>query len=339
MYKKHFGFTSKPFNLTPDPDTIFMSETHQEGLAILTYGVKSNKGFLVLTGDVGTGKTTLLQKLVTTLDGHVHYCLLNNPTLTRDEFFTYLASQYGLLWTGNKAEFLDTFDEFLKTCFANNERVLLIIDEAHVLPVNLLEEIRLLSNLDVAGQNIFSIFLVGQPELNSRMSDDSLLPLRQRIGIRFHLERFTAEETLQYILFRLRHAGARHFHIFSDEAVAKIFMVSKGTPRLINIVCDHALLTAFAQGVTMIDAEIIDECIEELHFPGEENPLPVMVEEEPSGLLRFFQTYKQPMLLALLIVLLLLALIVPLGKNSPLGYFFPETWITNIQRLFGSLGG
>lgn len=275
MYTKYYGLARKPFALTPDPSVVFMSETHQEGLAILKYGILSKKCFLVLTADVGSGKTTLLQALVNSLEQDVHLCLLNNPILYRDEFFSYIAKKLGLHWDGNKAMFLIEFGNLLKQCYSRDERVLLIFDEAHVLPVDLLEEIRLLSNLEEKGQDVLSIFLVGQPELNERMSDDRLLPLRQRIGIRFHLNRFTLEETRQYILFRLRHAGARHFNIFSEEAIAVIHRVSQGTPRLINIICDHALLTGFAENKPVIGAELIEESVEDLHFPGEDNPLPV----------------------------------------------------------------
>ncbi len=284
MYTKYFGLARKPFALTPDPSVVFLSETHQEGLAILKYGILSKKCFLVLTADVGSGKTTLLQALVNALEQDVHLCLLNNPILHRDEFFSYIAKKLGLQWDGNKAMFLIEFGNLLKKCFENDERVLLIFDEAHVLPVDLLEEIRLLSNLEEKGQDVLSIFLVGQPELNERMSDDRLLPLRQRIGIRFHLHRFTQDETRQYILFRLRSAGARHLNIFSEEAMAMIHKMSQGTPRLINIICDHALLTGFAESKPVIGAELIEESVDDLHFPGEENPLPVAASAKSGGL-------------------------------------------------------
>lgn len=283
MYTKYYGLAKKPFALTPDPAVVFLSETHQEGLAILKYGILSKKCFLVLTADVGSGKTTLLQALVEALEQDVHLCLLNNPILYRDEFFSYIANKLGLPWDGNKAMFLIEFGNLLKKCYDRNERVLLIFDEAHVLPVDLLEEIRLLSNLEEQGQDVLSIFLVGQPELNERMSDDRLLPLRQRIGIRFHLQRFTPDETRQYILFRLRCAGARHMNIFSNEAMALIHKMSHGTPRLINIICDHALLTGFAENKPVVGPDLIAESVDDLHFPGEGNPLPVAASAQRGG--------------------------------------------------------
>ncbi len=331
MYRKYYGFTSKPFDLAPNPDQVFMSETHQEALAILRYGVIAKKGFLVLTGDVGTGKTTLLQVLVRSLDMEVHCCLLNNPALSRDEFFSFLAHQYNLSWEGNKALFLLAFADFLKQCHNRDERVLLIIDEAHMLPVEMLEEIRLLSNQDISGQDVFSIFLVGQSELNERMSDDRLLPLRQRIGIRFHLERFSRQETAQYISYRLRAAGGQHMEIFSEEAVNLIYKVSKGTPRLINIVCDHALLTGFADERPVIDASLVRECVEELRFPGEETPLPVATRQKrkrPSGLWLFILV-----VLVAAAVLLLLEIIPRTRAFSPLQGVLPQEWLQWLHRL------
>ncbi|WP_457573507.1 ExeA family protein [Desulfolithobacter sp.] len=316
-----------------------MSETHQEALAILRYGVISSKGFLVLTGDVGTGKTTLLQALVASLDTRVHICLLNNPVLEREEFFTYIGHYFGLTFQGNKAAFLLAFTEFLTRCQEHGEKVLLIVDEAHVLPVELLEEIRLLSNQDRQGREVLSIFLVGQPELNIRMADDRLLPLRQRIGMRFHLQPFNARETRQYILFRLRRAGARHLDLFSDEAMELIFNASKGTPRLINIICDHALLTGFAMEKPMIDRVVILECIDELHFPGEETSLPLPVQKKTTS--RYRELAGRGLTVLLLLVLgLVMVEAVPLFREySPLQFVLPPQWRDTIHLFLDRLAG
>ena len=325
MYTKYYGLAKKPFALTPDPAVVFMSEAHQEGLAILKYGILSKKCFLVLTADVGSGKTTLLQALVSSLEEDVHLCLLNNPILQRDEFFSYIAKKLGLEWDGNKAMFLIEFGILLKRCFDRGERVLLIIDEAHVLPVDLLEEIRLLSNLDEKGQDVLSIFLVGQPELNERMSDDRLLPLRQRIGIRFHLNRFNLEETRQYILFRLRAVGARHLNIFSEEAIAVIHKASQGTPRLINIICDHALLSGFSESKPVIGVELIKESIDDLHFPGEDTPLPVAMPVRPKGV---HSTIFFGLIVVVISFVFLLLEILPATRGfSFLSKVLPESWL------------
>ncbi|PID71895.1 MAG: AAA family ATPase [Desulfobulbus propionicus] len=343
MYRQYYGLSKKPFKLTPDSKVVFRSEAHQEALAILKYGVLGKKGFLVLTANVGLGKTTLLEALVASLGPDTRLCLLNNPLLYRDEFFSYLAEKLDLPWDGNKAMFLLAFDELLKKAYAAGERILLIVDEAHVLPVDLLEEIRLLSNLDVKGQDVLSIFLVGQPELNELMSDERLLPLRQRVGIRFDLKPFGLNETKQYILFRLRHAGARHLHIFTDEAVEQIYKVSKGTPRLINIVCDHALLTGFAENTPVINAELIRECVEDLHFPGEGNPLPVGEFSNRSEDYRKYAFIGAAVLLLVCVVLLGLEFFPQFFGNASLFEFLPnviQQWINTIMAIvFGGNSG
>lgn len=268
MYESYYGLTSKAFDLIPDPDKVFMSEAHEEALAILRYGVIDRKGFLLLTGGVGTGKTTLLQLLVKSLDAKVHLCLIANPTLALNDFYYYLAAKYGLReYEGNKAKFLLDFAEFLKRCRENNERVLLVIDEAHVLPVELLEEIRLLSNQEYLDFGVMSVFLVGQPELNERLGHERLLPLRQRIGIRFHLQPFSEEETKRYILFRLAKAGVQRGDIFNDEAVRLIHVEGHGVPRLINVICDQAMLAGFAEGKPVIDTIIIRDCVRDIRIP------------------------------------------------------------------------
>ncbi len=315
MYKAYYGFKEKPFKLTPDSSVVFESDAHQEALAVLKYGVLSKKGFLVLTANVGLGKTTLLAALVNSLGVDVRLCLLNNPILYRDEFFSYLAQKLDLPWDGNKAMFLIAFEEMLQAAYTAGERILLIIDEAHVLPVDLLEEIRLLSNLDTKGQDVLSIFLVGQPELNELMSDNRFLPLRQRIGIRFDLQPFNLQETKQYILFRLRNAGARYLNIFTDNAIGQIHEVSKGTPRLINIVCDHALLTGFAENKTVISRELILECIEDLHFPGEDTPLPLAKPVKQS-----FFSWKKALWVAIAVACTLV------GGAFIVAEFFPQVF-------------
>lgn len=338
MYTKFYGLAKKPFALTPDPAAVFMSETHQEGLAILRYGILSKKCFLLLTAEVGSGKTTLLQALVASLEQDVHLCLLNNPILRRDEFFSYIAKKLGLNWDGNKAMLLIDFGRLLKDCFNKGERVLLIFDEAQVLPVDLLEEIRLLSNLEEKGQDVLSIFLVGQPELNERLNDERLLPLRQRIGIRFHLERFSPEETRQYILFRLRHAGARHLDLFSAEALAAIHRVSQGTPRLINIICDHALLSGFAENKPVIGADLIQESVEDLYLPGANNPPPVAPARASLGPGRL-AVFLGLALLGIGALLLLLEILPMTREFSILHLLLPASWLDGLHQLTGTTGG
>jgi general secretion pathway protein A len=268
MYKRYYGLQRNPFELLPDSETLFLSETHKEGLATLRYGILSKKGFLLLTGGVGTGKTTLINVLVKSVKSVVNVCVLSNPLLSSEEFFLYIASELGLPFT-NKVHFLREFSQFLKNKQKKYKRTLLIFDEAQALPVDLLEEIRLLSNLSGDHLDTLSIFLVGQPELLERLAHPRLLPLRQRIGIRFHLTPFSQQDTKQYIFFRLNKAGAVNLQLFSEQAIEIIFQTTHGNPRLINVLCDHALISGFSQEELSIDEEIILECIQELHLPGD----------------------------------------------------------------------
>lgn len=268
MYSSYYGFKEKPFELAPNASYVYMSETHKEGLATLRYGVIANKGFLLLTGGVGVGKTTILNALLRMVKKQVLVCLLNNPTLSKNEFYHFLASKFGLSYNDNKSHFILQFTDFLTHCHERNEKVLLIIDEAQAFTIELLEEIRLLFNL--AGEyNVLSIFLVGQPEIREQLATAQLLPLRQRIGIRYDIKPLSRADTEQYIHFRLNRAGAGSARIFTDGAIDTIHYASNGNPRLINIICDHSLISGFARDLKVINKELILESIEEIRLPGE----------------------------------------------------------------------
>ncbi|MCB2173686.1 Flp pilus assembly complex ATPase component TadA [bacterium] len=271
MYRRFYGLTNKPFELSPDSELIYLSDVHREALATLRYGVISDKGFLMLTGGIGTGKTTILNSLLKMVRDKVRICLLNNPTLTRQEFYYFLATKLGLHYAGNKGDFILKFSELLEECARKKEKILFIIDEAQVFPLKLLEEVRLLSN-QAGEQNVLSIFLVGQPELQDVLAHPRLLPLRQRIGINYHLKELERNDTAHYIAFRLHKAGAPSAGLFSEEAIDTIHQASMGNPRLINIICDHALISGFAKDSKQIDRDIIVECLEELRFSGEGGP-------------------------------------------------------------------
>jgi general secretion pathway protein A len=270
MYRKFYGLDHNPFDLTPDGKLLYASDAHREGIAMLRYGVIANKGFLVLTGGVGTGKTTILNSLLGKLNTKALLCVLNNPTLTRHEFYHYLGKKLNLTYAGNKAEFILQLSRLLSTCRRNGEKVLIIIDEAHAFPVKLLEEVRLLSN-HAGTRNVFSIFLIGQPELQERLAHPRLLPLSQRIGIRYHLPELTSEDTPQYIAYRLNMAGAANTQLFSEHAIMAIHEASRGNPRLINVICDHALVSGFTKDMNQIDQRVILECLDEIRLPGEKS--------------------------------------------------------------------
>ena len=265
MYTTFYQLSRKPFELSPDPGVIFLSETHQEALSVLRYGVLNRKGFLQLTGNVGTGKSTLLQSLIRSLDSKAHLCYIPNPNFTVPEFYYFVGAKFGLdEFDGNKAKFIISLGKFLQQCKENNEYVLLIIDEAQILSLEVLEEVRLISNQEFFDDfGVLSIFLVGQPELNVLLDHRKLLPLRNRIGVTFNIKPLTLEETTAYIQFRLRKAGRRSV-LFSPDAYHAIHRATAGIPRTINILCDNALLAGFADHRGIIDEKIIWECAREL---------------------------------------------------------------------------
>jgi general secretion pathway protein A len=269
MYRKFYGLQQRPFELTPDGSLVYLSEAHREAIATLRYGVIADKSFLLLTGGVGAGKTTILNSLLDMVKQKVRVCVLNNPILRHNEFYHFLEKKLGLSCKGNKGEFIIQFSSLLDRCAKTKEKILLIIDEAQIFPIPLLEEIRLLSNL-AGNRNVLSIFLIGQPELQFKLADPRLLPLRQRIGIRYHLEPLNQYDTAQYILYRLNRAGAENPAIFTKQAIDCIHEASHGNPRLINVICDHALMSGFTEDLILIGPEIILACLEDIRLESEE---------------------------------------------------------------------
>ncbi len=263
MYLQHYNLRTKPFELNTTSRSLYVSESHKEALAILVYAVLSQKGFLLLTGAVGTGKSTLLQILEHKIKHMGKICLVSNPKLNKKEFFFYLAKKLGIRYGGNKAQFLLSFSKYLDKYESAGKKVVLIIDEAHVLSIDLLEEVRLLSNQMGEKPNTLSIFLVGQPELQERLAHPRLLPLRHRIGIKYELTPFSQKDTAQYILFRLQNAGGMG-QLFTKKALDRIHEITKGNPRMINIICDNALLSGYSLDLHTIDKPIIDDCVKEL---------------------------------------------------------------------------
>ncbi len=208
MYTNHFALNEKPFNLTPDPRFLYLSENHKEALAHLIYAVRERKGFIVLTGDVGTGKTTLLNTLISRIDSTIQRAYIVNPNLDIKEFYQFLSHTFNLSFSGSKTDFLLQFEVFLKSCLKEGNNVLLLIDEAQNLKPALLEEIRLLSNMETPQFKLIQIFLVGQEELHRKLNFDSLRQLRQRISVRYHITPLNYSDTEEYIRHRLKIAGS-----------------------------------------------------------------------------------------------------------------------------------
>jgi general secretion pathway protein A len=266
MYLKHFGLKEKPFEITVDPRFLYLSETHKEALAHLVYAVQEKKGFAVITGDAGTGKTTLVQTLISRLDENTRTAFIFNPSLENNsEFLRSICEDLEIQGEkGNKVDCLTRLNQFLLDCFARKENVVVIIDEAHTLAPELLEEIRLLTNLETPSHKLLQVMLLGQSELDKVLSQPRFLALKQRINVRYRLQPLSQKETGEYVTRRLKVAGARTTHLFTAGALKKIYRYSQGIPRVINIVCDNALTNGYAGGKKMIDAGIIREVIFDL---------------------------------------------------------------------------
>ena len=265
MYEKFYHFREKPFNVTPDPRFFYLGEHHEEALAHLTYGISERKGFIVITGEVGTGKTTLIHTLLERLNGSVKTALIFNPNLTLQDFFLSLLNEFDLkVEAPTKANFLIEFNNFLIGCLKKNENVVLIIDEAQNLTPSVLEEIRLLLNLETSNDKLLQVVLAGQPELSRKLNLPELRQLKQRISVRYHIPPLQRREVEEYIIKRLRTAGSQNFSIFTKKAIDEIFNYSRGIPRLINVLCDNSLLVGYATEQTRIDHKIIRECIDDL---------------------------------------------------------------------------
>jgi general secretion pathway protein A len=269
MYLSYYNLNEKPFQISTDPKFLWLGEKHKEALAILTYGILDNKGFLLLTGDVGTGKTTIINTLLNNLDDDVIAAHVPNPDLEHLDFFNFIANVFSIdKKFSTKGEFLNHLSKFLHDAYSKNKKVLLIIDEAQRLKPELLEEIRLLSNIERQDTKLLNIFFVGQKEFNNILIEPENRALRQRITINYYIKPLTENGTKEYIKHRLNIAGSEK-NIFNSSAIGEIFSFSKGFPRLINIICDLALLTGYVKEQKTINELIIKECAKELQIPTE----------------------------------------------------------------------
>lgn len=248
MYTSHFGLTEAPFSITPNPRYLFLSERHREGLAHLLYGIQQPGGFVQLTGEVGTGKTTLCRCLLEQLPPKVDVALILNPRLTAVEFLATVCDELRISYppeTWSVKELVDALYRYLLDAHAQGRRTVLIIDEAQNLPTDVLEQIRLLTNLETASLKLLQIILIGQPELLRILEREKLRQLAQRITARYHLLHFSRRDTSAYIRHRLRVAGGTD-RLFTQAAIRRVHRLSGGVPRVINVICDRALLGAYA---------------------------------------------------------------------------------------------
>ena len=283
MYNAFFGFTESPFNLSPDPAFFFRSEQHEEALANLVYGVQARKGFIVLAGEVGTGKTTMLECLRDYLESqYIEFAFLFNSRVNCEQFFEMIAYDLNLPCARtSKTEVLFALNQLLVEQAQQGRTVVLIVDEAHNLEWDVLEEIRLLGNLENRNGKLLQIILAGQPELDRKLDAPNLRQLKQRIVLRCNLHSFTLRDTVEYIQSRLEKAGMPDQTVFPEELMAEIHLRAQGTPRLINAICDNLLLTAFAEEQKVCTKKMLDEISRDLRleWPGSRRVLARLADE------------------------------------------------------------
>ncbi|HEX9818992.1 MAG TPA: AAA family ATPase [Methylomirabilota bacterium] len=269
VYTAHFGLREAPFRATPDPRFLYSNPVYREAYATLLYGVLQRKGFIALTGEVGTGKTTLLRRLMDQLGASVRFVLFYNTTLSFDETVEFICAELELPVDGlSRVQRLQRLNDLLIAEARQGRNVVLLIDEAQNLGPDVLENLRLISNLETSTEKLLQIVLVGQPELDAKLADPALRQVAQRIAVRSRLEPLPDDEIERFIDHRLRQCGRTCRAIFTAEAVERVTACSNGVPRLINILCDGALLTAYGAGMRRVTGSIVDEVASMLKLPG-----------------------------------------------------------------------
>lgn len=280
MYENYYGFTDKPFNLTPDSKFFYASAKHEEALNCLLLAVSERNGFVVITGEIGSGKTTVCRTLINRLDATTKVALILNTHLGKKELLTTVLEDLGIEYRStSKTHLLSAFNKFLLEQAAKDINVVLIIDEAQNLSPSVIEEVRMLSNLETEREKLIQIILMGQPELRHKLALPKLEQFRQRIVFHYHLDPLTQEETREYIKHRLKKAGNERANVFMESAIDAVYKYSKGLPRLINIICHNALILGLACETRTITPSIIEGTIREsIHWTGHSLP------QERSGL-------------------------------------------------------
>ena len=271
-YLDHFNLKEQPFRLTPDPDFVYWSKQHARAKAYMESTIWLADGFVVITGEIGSGKTTLLQSFLAELDDEIVYAVVSQTQLTATQFLQSVLTEFGFKpFNKRKVELLDMLNMFLIEQYSNGKKVVLIVDEAQNLSKKVLEEVRMLSGIETHKEKVLRIILAGQPELKETLESPSLKQLVQRIRLRFHLGPLDKQELREYISHRLAVAGNRYAQLFTDNCFDVIHRYTGGVPRLVNTLCDTALLCAFADGKGNVDAADIMSAIQELDWKEHEN--------------------------------------------------------------------
>lgn len=267
MYKKFYGFSEKPFTTTPDSRFFFPSSKHTEALSSLLYSINERKGFVVITGEIGAGKTTVSRTLLNKLDINTKVAIITNSHLTQRELIMQILEELGVEYKpGPKQKLLSQLNTYLIQQLRNDINVVLIIDEAQNLTSKVMEEVRMLSNLETEKEKLIQIILIGQPELKIKLDNPKLEQFKQRIALHYHIYGLTKEETHEYILHRLKLVSSNGLNIFRPEAIDVLYAHSRGIPRIINLVCDNALLSGYIGETKEITEQMMQEVIKEWGF-------------------------------------------------------------------------
>jgi general secretion pathway protein A len=269
MYNEFYGFARDPFLIVPDPNYLYMSPKHEEALARLAFGIKRRRAIMLLTGEVGAGKTTLIRYIVGHLPASVQAAFIANSNLDAEALLRMILAEFGQSAprTADKSLLIKGLQAHLEGLFSQNRRGLLVIDEAQNLPLDALEEIRMLSNFQVKTQSLLQILLVGQPELRARLKDPRCLQIAQRIALNYHIAALSLEETRAYILYRLQRSGGSQ-QLFTADALDMVFRLSRGIPRSINLVCDSALIYGFSEEIRVINSQTVAQAAKQLDLMG-----------------------------------------------------------------------
>ncbi len=268
MYEEFYGFSEKPFTLLPDPSFLYLGKKHKMALTMLQYGMVNNAGFSVITGEIGSGKTTLIRRLLDEMDSDTTVGLISNTHQSFGELLQWVLMAFGLDYKGKeKIELYEDFMKFVVDEYANNRRTVLIIDEAQNLAVETLEELRMLSNINADKNQVLQLVMVGQPELRATLMLPSLKQFAQRISVSYHLDALSAQETVDYVHHRITVAGGNP-ELIPESACSMVWYYSRGVPRVINSICDTALVYGFAEQVESISGALIKDVVRDRKLGG-----------------------------------------------------------------------